>query len=132
MQNSAAQSFQLHPVSAAYRLPVGAIADGNRWAERRKKALSWQAVYSHFQKWSADGSLERAWQGGIISIRDPLDLSQLNLDGSHAPAKKVGASVAFQQRKRAPTSNTLPITERNGYGWLRRASRRAIIMTPST
>lgn len=91
------------------------VANGSRRGAPRKKELSWQAVYYHFQKWSADGSLERVWQGSISSIRDQLDLSRLNLDGSHAIAKKGGESVAYQRRKRAKTSNILPITEGNGY-----------------
>src|SRR5258708_23771063 len=39
----------------------------------------------------------------------------MNLDGSHAVAKKGGQSVAYQAHKRAKTSNILPITDRNGY-----------------
>jgi len=42
-------------------------------------------------------------------------LQQLNLEGCHAIAKKGGKSVAYQPRKRAKTSNTLPITDRQGY-----------------
>lgn len=80
-----------------------------------KKEISWQAVYYHFQKWSADGSLERVWQHSVETIRKDLDLSQLNLDGSHALAKKGGESVAYQHRKRAKTSNILPITDGHGY-----------------
>jgi hypothetical protein len=38
-------------------------------------------------------------------------LSQLNLDGSHIIAKKAGENVAYQPRKRAKTSNILPITD---------------------
>jgi len=48
-------------------------------------------------------------------IRNDLDLSRLNLDGSHALAKKGGESVAYQHRKRAKTSNILPITDAHGY-----------------
>jgi len=39
----------------------------------------------------------------------------MNLDGSHAIAKKGGESVAYQARKRAKTSNILPMTDANGY-----------------
>jgi len=39
----------------------------------------------------------------------------LNLDGSHAIAKKGGESVAYQGRKKAKTSNILPITDGHGY-----------------
>lgn len=50
-----------------------------------------------------------------MTIKHELDLSQLHLDGSHTPAKKGGEQVAYQARKRAKTSNILPITEGNGY-----------------
>jgi transposase len=39
----------------------------------------------------------------------------LNLDGSHTLAKKGGDSVAYQHRKRAKTSNILPITDAKGF-----------------
>lgn len=94
---------------------MGAVADCSSPPRRGKKEISWQAVYYHFRKWSADGSLEQVWQQSIRLIRDGLDLSQLNLDGSHALAKKGGESVAYQHRKRAKTSNILPITDANGY-----------------
>jgi len=115
MQNCALQGVQLHPVSAAHRLSVGAIADRRRRHVSRKKEISWQAIYHHWQKWSADGSWARVWQHSVQRIRPDLDLSQLNLDGSHAVAKKGGESVAYQRRKRAKTSNILPITDAQGY-----------------
>lgn len=115
MQNRPPQSVQLYPVSPAYRLSVDATTAGAGWQPSRKKEISWQAVYYHWQKWSGDGSLERVWQHSIHLIRSELDLSQLNLDGSHAIAKKGGESVAYQHRKRAKTSNILPITDTNGY-----------------
>ncbi len=48
-------------------------------------------------------------------MKDDLDFSELNLDGSHAIAKKGGERVAYQPRKRAKTSNVLPITDVQGY-----------------
>jgi transposase len=50
-----------------------------------------------------------------MRVQDDLDLSELNLDGSHAIAKKGGESVAYQGRKRAKTSNILPLTDARGY-----------------
>jgi transposase len=50
-----------------------------------------------------------------LTIQDDLNLSELNLDGSHAIAKKGGQSVAYQGRKRAKTTNILPITDAQGY-----------------
>lgn len=48
-------------------------------------------------------------------IQNDLDLTHLNLDGSHTLAKKDGATVAYQGRKRAKTSNILPITDGHGF-----------------
>lgn len=72
-------------------------------------------MYHHFRKWSRDGSLKRLWEHSILMIKDDLDVSNVNLDGSHAIAKKGGEDVAYQPRKRAKTSNILPLTDRNGY-----------------
>jgi hypothetical protein len=59
--------------------------------------------------------LEQVWQHSIEVIEGDVDLEQLNLDGSHAIAKKGGESVAYQGRKKAKTSNILPITDGKGY-----------------
>ena len=115
MQNTVGESLQLYRLSAAYRLPVGRVADGSSARRPGKKEISWQAIYYHFQKWSADGSLHRIWQQSILAIREKLDLSRINLDGSHALAKKGGESVAYQRRKRAKTSNIMPFTDAAGY-----------------
>lgn len=80
-----------------------------------EKEISWWAVYHPFRKWSRDGSLERVWQHSVQMVKEKLDLSVLNLDGSHALAKKGGEAVAYQGRKKARTSNILPITDHNGY-----------------
>ncbi len=50
-----------------------------------------------------------------MAISDRLNLSELNLDGSHAIAKKGGESVAYQRRKKAKTTNILPVTDAQGY-----------------
>jgi hypothetical protein len=50
-----------------------------------------------------------------MTIKEQLNLSELNFDGSHASAKKGGESVAYQGRKHAKTTNILPITDGNGY-----------------
>jgi len=80
-----------------------------------KKEISWHAVYYHYRKWSRDGSLEKVWQGSIMTIAADLNLSELNLDGSHAIAKKGGQSVAYQGRKKAKTTNILPISDGHGF-----------------
>src|SRR5215510_10395079 len=96
-----------------YRLHTGC-----QWAQvpiEQADDITWWAVYYHFRKWSRDGSLEQVWQHSIAMIKDKVDTSVLNVDGSHAVAKKGGEAVAYQGRKRAKTSNILPITDKNGY-----------------
>lgn len=115
MQNRAVQSVQLHLIPTAHGLSVETVTHRSGRTPSRKKEISWQAVYYHWQKWSGDGSLERVWQRSIQTLQADLDLTRLNLDGSHAIAKKGGESVAYQQRKRAKTSNILPITDGKGY-----------------
>ena len=46
----------------------------------RNKEISYNAVYLHFARWSHDGSFKRVWQRSIVTIRDDLDLSELNLE----------------------------------------------------
>ena len=50
--------------------------------------LSYQAVYYHFRKGSRDGSLQRVFDSSIQRLLPDLDLSELNLDGTHTLAKK--------------------------------------------
>lgn len=80
-----------------------------------KLEVSYHAVYYHYRKWSRDGSLQQVWQHSLQLLHADLDLSVLNLDGTHTLAKKGGESVAYQRRKKAKTSNILPITDANGY-----------------
>ena len=49
------------------------------------------------------------------TITKQLNLSEINLDGTHAIAKKGGESVAYQGRKKAKTTNILPITDGDGF-----------------
>jgi hypothetical protein len=65
---------------------------------RQKKEISHDAVYYHFRKWSRDGSPKNVWEASILTIQSDLNLSEINLDGSHAIAKKGGESVAYQGR----------------------------------
>jgi transposase len=95
-------------------MSMGANCDcGQTWF--RKKEVSTGAVYHHFFEWSQDGSLKSVWQHSIMTIREELNLSELNLDGTHTLAKKGGESVAYQGRKRGKTSNILPIMDAQGY-----------------
>jgi len=102
--------YQLHTGCPWYQLPIDPEPH-----DPDKKEISWHAVYYHFRKWKGDGSLERVWQGSIMTIAADLNLSELNLDGSHVLAKKGGESVAYQGRKKGKTTNILPITDSLGF-----------------
>jgi hypothetical protein len=52
--------------------------------------------------------MKRVWQHSIEAVLPVLDVSELNLHGSHVMAVKGGESVAYQGRKKAKTSNILP------------------------
>lgn len=56
--------------------------------ERGAAEISYQAVYYHFRKWSRDGSLQRVFESSVRAMLPGLDVSELNLDGTHTLAKK--------------------------------------------
>ena len=80
-------------------LPIDKDEDGN-------PEMSWQVPRYHFYKWSRDGSLQRLFDAGILTIKDKLDLSEINFDGSLTIAKK-GAKVSpiKAERKRRPATS---------------------------
>lgn len=97
-----------------YRLKTGC-----QWRQLPTKVFfkaryRWQSVYYHFQKWSKDGSWERMWIRLLDKHKTLLDLSSIQLDGSHTPAKRGGASVAYQGRKKCKTSNLLIVSDNQG------------------
>jgi transposase len=115
MQNRALQSLQLHLETSLYGLPVERIADCCGFRQSRKKEISWQAVYYHWQKWNQAGCFEQIWEHSLALLQDELDCTHVNLDGTHTIAKRGGESVVYQYRKRARTSNILSISDAKGY-----------------
>ena len=101
--------YRLHIGYQWYQLPIASDP-----VSPEKKEISYDAVYYHFRKWGRDGSLQKVWEGSIMTITPDLNLSELNLDGSHAIAKKGGEAVSYQGRKKAKTTNILPITDATG------------------
>lgn len=112
------------PLSKIFNYILYWLHTGCQWSELpidpdpakpEKKELSYHAVYHHYRKWSKDGSLEKVWHDSIKAIETELNLSELNLDGSHTIAKKGGQSVVYQGRKKAKTCNILPISDGRGF-----------------
>lgn len=79
-----------------------------------RHAISWQSVYYYFSKWSKDGSIYLLWTNLLITYRCILDMSSIQLDGSHTIAKRGGESVGYQGRKKCKTTNQLFLTDRQG------------------
>jgi transposase len=95
------------------------LKTGCQWRELPMKQFfrnqyKWQSVYYHFQKWCKDGSLEIVWNKVLEKHKDLLDLSSMQLDGTHTPSKRGGEAVAYQGRKKGKTSNMLIITDNQG------------------
>ncbi len=74
----------------------------------------WQSVYYHFQKWCKDGSWEQVWSTILERHKSLLDMSSIQLDGTHTPTKRGGESVGYQGRKKCKTSNMLILTDSQG------------------
>lgn len=97
-----------------YRLKTGC-----QWRELPMKqffrvSYNWQGVYYHFRKWCKDGSWEKSWQSLLQKHKHLLDMSSVQLDGSHTPVKRGGQAVAYQGRKKCKTSNMLVLTDNQG------------------
>lgn len=87
-------------------LPVSALFS--------EKVLSWQSVYHHYRKWCLEGTFMDCWTSVLRRYRAELDLSSVDLDGSHTPAMRGGEAVEYQGRKRRKTTNSLYLTDRQG------------------
>ncbi|MBE7173075.1 MAG: IS5 family transposase [Williamsia sp.] len=87
-------------------LPVGMFFEHN--------VLTWQGVYYHFRRWVRDGSFKRVWINALRHHHHQLDLSSMQLDGSHTVAKKGGDHTGMQKRKSARTTNTLFLCDDKG------------------
>ena len=95
------------------------LKTGCQWRELPVKqfyrtSYRWQRVYHHFQKWSKDGSWEKAWQTLLEKHKSLLDMSSIQLDGTHTPAKRGGQAVGYQGRKKSKTPNMLILTDNQG------------------
>ena len=89
-----------------HQLPVKALFE--------KIPLTWNAVYYHYRKWCLSETLRSCWIQFLKSHKQDLDLSSVDLDGSHTPAIRGGIGVEYQGRKKRKTTNALYLTDRQG------------------
>jgi len=96
------------------------LKTGTQWRELPTRQffsgilLSWESVYYHFNKWSKNGSWKKLWLSLLNIHRAKLDMSSVQLDGSHTPAKRGGEGVEYQKRKSCKTTNALFLTDKQG------------------
>ena len=96
------------------------LKTGTQWRELPLKQLfgrhviSWQSVFYYFSKWSEDGSWYRLWTIVLRLNKRFLDMSSVQLDGSHTPVKRGGQSVGYQRHKKTKTTNIIFLTDRRG------------------
>ena len=55
-------------------------------------------MYYHFNAWSKQGAWKKLWRTSLHLHRRALDLSSVQLDGSHSLAKNGGAAIGYQGR----------------------------------
>lgn len=83
------------------------------------KILVWELVYYYFNKWrqplpSKSGCWQRIWSNILNKNLIYLDLSSVEFDGSHTPAKNRGDAVGYQGHKSCNTANALFICDNHG------------------
>jgi transposase len=76
--------------------------------------VSWQNIYKYFNKWSKDGSFKKVWVNLLSMNKHHLDLSSVQIDGSHTPAKRGGEAVGYQGRKATKTTNSIFLSDNTG------------------
>jgi transposase len=77
-------------------------------------AITWNGVYHHHREWVKDGSWQKVWVELLKANRSKVDLSSMQLDGSHTLAKKQGEHIGYQGRKSAKTTNALFLSDKDG------------------
>lgn len=78
------------------------------------KALHWNSVFYYYNKWSKAGCWKSIWINLLRKNPQCLDLSSVQFDGSHTPAKNGGDAVGYQGRKACKTTNSLFLSDNQG------------------
>ncbi|EFC68160.1 putative transposase, IS4 family [Prevotella sp. oral taxon 317 str. F0108] len=89
-----------------HMLPVSSFFTG--------RVLHYKTVYGHFRKWSRNGEWEKVWGIILHRYRFFLDMSSVELDGSHTTALRGGECCGYQGRKKRKTTNAIYVTDSQG------------------
>ena len=83
-------------LASIFLLILKRLKTGVQWRELpievyfEKGEISWQNVYYYFNKWSKDGSFQRVWLNLLSKKKRKLDMSCVQLDGSHTRCRQKG------------------------------------------
>ena len=81
-------------LASIFLLILKRLKTGVQWRELpiesyfEKGEISWQNVYYYFNKWSKDGSFQRIWLNLLSKKKRKLDMSCVQLDGSHTRTQR--------------------------------------------
>lgn len=96
------------------------LKTGCQWRELPTKqfftdrVLCWNSVFYYYNKWSKANCWRTIWVNLLTKNRQFLDLSSVEFDGSHTPAKNGGDAVGYQGRKACKTTNALFLSDNHG------------------
>ena len=89
-----------------YMLPVSSFFTA--------KVLHYKTVYGHFRKWCKKGEWQKVWTILLGRYKSFLDMSSIDLDGSHTTALRGGDCQSYQGHKKRKTTNAIYVTDRQG------------------
>ena len=102
------------------QLIIKRLKTGCQWRELSLKEyfldqkISWQSIYYYFNKWSKDGSFKNVWINLLSKNKKSLDMSCVQLDGSHTRCRLAGEAVGYQGRKKSKTTNIIFLCDNQG------------------
>ena len=80
----------------------------------QRGAAELAGVYDHFNAWGKQGAWQNLWRKRLSLHRRTLDLSRVQLDGSHTLAKNGGVAIGYLWRKAGRTTNALFLADNQG------------------
>lgn len=72
--------------------------------------LSYKTVFGHFRKWCKNGHWKHSWISLLDKYKFELDMSSVDIDGSHTAALHGSEQIAYKKKK----TNSLYLTDRQG------------------
>jgi transposase len=72
------------------------------------------SVFYHFNQWSKHHLWQKVWLSLLAGHRRELDLSSVQLDGTHSRCHKVRQAAGFQHRKADESTNLLFLGDNQG------------------